>query len=300
MLRTIPKHKGTDKMQADLKRRIAALRKAPPTRAGKGHRDLFHVPPQGGGQVVLLGTPNTGKSSVVARLTKARVKITDYPFGTPLPAPGMTTFEDVPIQLVDMPPITDEHVPPGMMGTIRNCDALMLVTDAGSDSVLDDVECCLNLLADRRLRATSEPQPVDPDDPEEPRPIRCLLVANKCDLPAAAGNIEVLRDLYGERLDVLAVSAKTGQGLDDLPGRLYRLLGIMRVYAKPPGKPPDMTAPFVLPIGSTVTDLARLVHRELSEKLRSARIWGDGVHDGQQVSREHVLNDRDVIELHGM
>jgi ribosome-interacting GTPase 1 len=300
MLRTIPKHKGTDKMQAELKRKIANLRKAKPTRAGKAHQDIFYVPPQGGGQIVLLGTPNVGKSSIVAALTKAKVRVTDYPFGTALPVPGMTHYQDVPIQLVDTPPITAEQSPPGMMGTIRNCDALLIVADGGSESVLEEVEVCVKLLADRGLAPTSVPQPAVPTDPDQPEPIRCLLLVNKCDLPQAADNVQVLRDLYGDRIEVLAVSCKTGENLHELPKRLYELLGILRVYAKPPGKPPDMNEPFMLPIGSTIEDLARHIHRELASKLRSARIWGDGVYAGQHVKHDHVLRDRDVVELHGL
>ena len=79
---------------------------------------------------------------------------------------------------------------------------------------------------------------------------------------------------------------------------IYSALGVMRVYTKPPGKKPDMTAPFTLPIGGTVEDLANRVHKELAAKLKFAKVWGVGVHDGQSVGPEHVLAEKDVVELH--
>ena len=89
-----------------------------------------------------------------------------------------------------------------------------------------------------------------------------------------------------------------GQGLEELRTALYRILEVLRVYTKQPGKPPDMTSPFTCPIGSTVIEMAELVHRDFADNLKSARIWGAGVFDGQSVKRDHVLNDKDVIELH--
>ncbi|MGB2806271.1 MAG: TGS domain-containing protein, partial [Sedimentisphaerales bacterium] len=89
-----------------------------------------------------------------------------------------------------------------------------------------------------------------------------------------------------------------GAGLEELSATMFRLLGIIRIYAKPPGKPADMSDPFTLPAGSTVMDLATAIHRELAGKLKFARIWGTGVYDGQNTQRNHVLNDKDIIELH--
>ena len=78
----------------------------------------------------------------------------------------------------------------------------------------------------------------------------------------------------------------------------YDLLGVLRVYTKVPGKPADRSKPFTLPVGATVLDLAREVHRDFEHALKFARIWGTGVFEGQTVKRDHELHDADVVELH--
>ncbi len=126
MLRAIPKHKGTDHMQADIKRKLSKLRAAAESgkkRGGK-HVDVFHVPRSGAGQVALIGLPNSGKSSIVGALSNAKVNIADYPFATSVPVPGMIHFEDVPIQLVDTPPVTADFAAPGQVGTYRGADLI--------------------------------------------------------------------------------------------------------------------------------------------------------------------------------
>jgi len=299
MLRTLPKHKGTDKLQADLKRRISQARKEAAQAKKAGGYDPFAIARQGAGQVILIGPPNSGKSSIVARLTKAPVKIAEWPFSTSQPIPGMCKYEDVSIQLIDTPPLTAEHAPKGLAGAIRNADIIAVVVDAAADSALDDIETCLEFIRQRRLQPTSEPAPAVPEDPAAPLPKRCLIVANKCDLPAASDNLPLLRELLGNDLLIYPISTQTGQGVPDFPAELFRLLNVIRVYAKPPGKAVDKSDPFVLPAGSTVLDMARTVHRDLPETLKSARVWGTGVYDGQYVQHDHVLHDQDVVELHG-
>jgi hypothetical protein len=132
MFATVPKHKGTEKIQADLKRRISQFRKAVARKPLKAI-DPFHVPRSGAGQAVLVGLPNVGKSSLVAKLTHAPVKIAPYPFTTSVPVPGMCLYEDVQLELVDTPPLTVEHVPGGLLNTIRNADVIVLVVDASSE-----------------------------------------------------------------------------------------------------------------------------------------------------------------------
>ncbi len=122
-------------------------------------------------------------------------------------------------------------------------------------------------------------------------------ICTKSDI-AQAGALESLKQLCERPLEFVEISTVTGTGLEELTGVFYRLLKIIRVYAKPPGKPVDMTEPFTLPAGSTVMDLATEIHRQLAEKLKSAKIWGTGVYDGQNVQRTHVLHDKDIIELH--
>ncbi|MGB7582424.1 MAG: TGS domain-containing protein [Sedimentisphaerales bacterium] len=280
MLAVMPKHKGTDKLKADLRQKLSALKEGEEKRHKSGGVDIFHIPRTGAGQVVLLGMPNSGKSSIVGLLTDAKVHIADFPFATNVPVPGVMKFEDVPIELVDMPPITAEIVMPGQIGTYRNCDLIAIVIDLSAD-VEEQWKVCLDFLETRNLLPAK----------------KTVCICTKSDI-AGNGSIDKVKQFCDNRFEIIAVSVDTGEGMGELPAMLFKLLGIIRVYAKPPGKKPDMNEPFTIPEGSTVLDLARVIHRELAEKLKHARIWGTGVYEGQSVQRNHVLNDKDIVELH--
>jgi len=294
MLSAIPKHKGTEKMQADIKRRISQFRKLQAKKGRTKGYDPFHIPKSGAGQVVLIGTPNVGKSMLVAATTNASVKVTDYPFATALPVPGMCTYQDVKIELVDTPPVTAGHIPGGLVSTIRMADVLCIVIDAASDP-LEQAEIVLGLLADKGLVLKSVPR--NELDPADRNQHSAIIAANKADA-APPENISTLRELYAGGPDIFAISAADGEGLAELIARFWELLAVVRVYTKLRGKPADYDKPFTLRSGATVEDLAREVHRELPEKMKFARIWGDGRFDGQQVHRTEVLRDRDVVEIH--
>jgi ribosome-interacting GTPase 1 len=295
MLRVIPKHKGTEHLQADLKRKLSQIRDAATQQKKIGkHVDIFHVPHGGAGQIALLGTPNCGKSSIVAALTNAKVHVADFPFATPSPVPGMVTFEDVHIQLVDMPPITADYIAPGQVGTYRSCDLIAIVIDLSGD-VAEQFGVCMDFLESKNLLVGGETPASDNEGNALAKEAFCI--CTKSDI-AEAGALESLKQLCERPLEFIEISAVTGAGLEKLPAKFFELLGIIRVYAKPPGKPADMTEPFTLPVGSTVMDLATHIHRQLADKLKSAKIWGTGVYDGQNAQRNHVLNDKDIIELH--
>jgi len=294
MLAVMPKHKGTDHLKADLRKKLSRLKDAGTQKKGGSHVDIFHVPKGGAGQIVLIGTPNCGKSSIVAALTKAKVNVADFPFATGAPVPGMVTFEDIQIQLVDMPPITADYSAPGQVGTYRNCDLIAIVIDL-SGNVAEQFGVCMDFLESRNLLIGAE-TPAS-DDQGNALAKEAFCICTKSDI-AKAGALESLKQLCKYPLEFVEISAVADGGLEELPKKLFELLGIIRVYAKPPGKPADMTEPFTLPVGSTVMDLATDIHRQLAEKLKFARIWGTGVYDGQNTQRTHVLNDKDIIELH--
>jgi ribosome-interacting GTPase 1 len=294
MLAVMPKHKGTDHLKADLRKKLSKLKDAGTQKKGGSHVDVFHVPKGGAGQIVLIGTPNCGKSSIVAALTNAKVNVADFPFATVGPVPGMVTFEDIQIQLVDMPPITADYSAPGQVGTYRNCDLIAIVIDLSGD-VAEQLGVCMDFLESRNLLIDAE-TPAS-DDQGNALAKEAFVICTKSDI-AQAGALEDLKQLCERPLEFVEISAETGTGLKELTAAFYRLLKIIRVYAKPPGKPADMTEPFTLPVGSTVMDLATEIHRQLAEKLKFARIWGTGVYDGQNTQRTHVLNDKDIIELH--
>ena len=294
MLAVMPKHKGTDHLKADLRRKLSKLKEAPAKKPGTKHADIFYIQRSGAGQVALLGTPNCGKSAIVAAITNAKANVADFPFATGAPVPGMATFENVQIQLIDMPPITADFIAPGQVGTYRNCDVIAIVIDLSAD-VEQQLGICRDFLDSRSLLVDGETAAAD----QQGNPIgkRVFCICTKSDI-AKPGALETLKQSYGHRFEFVEISTETGAGLDELASVLFRMLNIIRVYAKPPGKKPDMNDPFTLPAGSTVMDLATAIHRELAEKLKSARIWGTGVYDGQNVQRNHVLNDKDIIELH--
>ncbi|MBE3133932.1 MAG: 50S ribosome-binding GTPase [Acidobacteria bacterium] len=294
MYATLPKHKGTEKIQADIRRRMAKLRTAAEEEAkGKGGGvDPFHVDKQGAGQFVLIGAPNAGKSALVGALTKAHVKVAPYPFATHAPVPGMMPFEDVRIQIVDMPPVTREAVVPGMAGTYRNADGVIVCVDLAAADLLDQVDLCLGVLAERGI----VPQGREAPEGGVAKPM--LLAGTKVDVAGAAENFAALKELHEGLVPMVAVSAETWHGLGDLARMCFEMLGVIRVYSKKPGTKADMEKPFVLPAGSTVLKMAEAVHRDLAGQLKFARIWGTGVYEGQPVQREHVLADRDIIELH--
>jgi len=294
MLSVMPKHKGTDHLKADLRRKLSKLKEAPAQKAKGKHVDIFHIPRSGAGQIALIGTPNSGKSSIVSALTNAKVNVADFPFATTAPIPGMVTFEDVPIQLVDTPPITADFISPGQVGTYRNCDVIGIVIDLSAD-VSEQLGICLDFLESRSLLIDVETEAVDEHGNALAK--RAFFICTKSDI-AEDGAIEKLRQSCKYDFELVGISTRTGAGLDKLSAMFFSLLGLIRIYAKPPGKPADMSDPFTLPAGANVMDLASAIHRELAGKLKFARIWGTGVYAGQNVQRNHILNDKDIIELH--
>jgi ribosome-interacting GTPase 1 len=299
MWRELPKHKSSEKIQAELKKKLSAARKAvqQPGKKGPTRADPFCVPKTGAGQIVLIGTPNVGKSSIVGGLTKAHVKITDYPFATTGPVPGSVPYEDIQIQLIDTPPVTADHVPPGFPGLWRLADVLIVVADLSSDCLLEDVETCLNHLTERNIELTDGPREL-PEEAGAMLKVPGFVLANKIDVPGASDNLDMLRELYGERVRIEPLSTGDADRMAWLAELFFKLVRVVRVYAKPPGKKPDLDEPFVLPIGSDIHELARKVYRGLEDRVKSARLWGSGVADGQQVHLDHVLHDKDIVELH--
>ncbi|NLY38005.1 MAG: TGS domain-containing protein [Firmicutes bacterium] len=288
MMAVIPKHKGTEKLQADIKRRIARLKEEGSRKKQTKGFNPFGVEKQGAGQVVLVGYPNSGKSALVGALSRAKVKVADYPYTTTLPVTGMMPYQDIYIQLVDTPPVTPDNIPPGIIGTFREADALMLVIDASAPDCLDQLEGLLQLLQEREVIDLSE-------EGEIIAPVPFLIAANKMDLPESAENLEILSELK-PGLEITGISS-TGIGLDDLKEKLFAVLDIIRVYGKATGRPADMDRPFILKRGSTVLDFAEAVHKDFPRKLKSALVWGSSRFDGQAVPRDYVLEDRDVVEL---
>jgi hypothetical protein len=307
MLRVIPKHKGTDHLQGDIKRRIKELSEEleRPQRGGARSGPPLVIRPEGAAQVALIGPPNAGKSSLHARVTGSAAHVGPYPFTTHHPEPGMMPHEDVHFQLVDLPAVSPEHPLPWLANTLGTADATLLVVDLSDPACVEQVELVHTVLHERRVTLTAgwEPavEPGDAADDEDPFAVRLptLLLANKADLLGdAVDELRAFLDVAGLHYPALAISAVTGHGLGGLGPWLFEHLGIVRVYTKAPGRPPDHGRPFTLRRGQTVEDVAWLVHKDVARSLRYARVWGKSGFEGQQVGRHHPVTDGDVIELH--
>jgi len=295
MLALIPKHKGTEHLQGDLKRRLAKLRaEAEQARRRRGGFSAS-VEREGAGQVVLVGPPNAGKSALVKCLSNAQPEVGDYPFTTRRPIAGMMPFINIQIQLVDLPAISDEYMESWVPSLVRPADLTLLVVDAAKPSLLEDVEQVIAILGRSKVGLVS---PGSPPPPLGWAYVGTLLVANKADAPSAEAALDILRSYYSSRFPIQAVSAQTGLGLEPLRRMIYDGLGIVRVYSKPPGKEPSMHSPVVLSRGSTIVEMAAAIHKDFAQQLKFARVWGGTKFSGQRVQRDYVVQEGDVIELH--
>jgi ribosome-interacting GTPase 1 len=309
MLRTIPKHKGTEHLQADIKARIKALAEEFESgRKGGGHSGpALVVRPEGAAQIALIGPPNSGKSSLHARLTGSNAHVAPYPFTTQYPEPGMMTHEDIHLQLIDLPAVSPEHPVPWLAGALQTADAALLIMDLGEPSCVEQLQAVQSVLREKGLTLTEhwdapgEARGLETKAGDDPfaQQLPTLMLANKADaIPAFDAELEAFRELTGLPYPVLAVSAATGHGLGELGPWLFLNLGVVRVYTKAPGHPPDKSRPFTLRRGQTVGDVARLIHNDLQRSLKYARIWGGSDFEGQHVGPEHALSDGDIVELH--
>jgi ribosome-interacting GTPase 1 len=292
MLSVIPKHKGTDKLRAQLRSKLSKLRQESQTKRSVGRAFyVFNVKKEGAGQIVLTGLPNVGKSTVLARLTNACPETAEYPFTTRVPIVGMMRFENIQIQLVDSPAITMELGEAWFTNLGRNGDALVLMVDLGGDPS-EQMEVLLGKLEEAGISPVGGSVPTTPDEKN------VIIACNKADLSGAEGRYRVVEQRFGTTFPTVCFSAKTGTGLDALKRSLFELLNIIRIYSKIPGKEVDHSVPFVLPKGSSVEEMARLVHKDFTRKLKFARIWGSGKFSGQRVNMGFTLSDGDVVELH--
>lgn len=296
MMSIVPKHKGTDHLRADLKRRLAQLRSEGLTQKGTGGRQVspYHIDREGAGQVVLVGSANVGKSALVAALTNAEPDVSPQPFTTWAPTPGMMPVGNIQVQLIDTPPLNPEFIKPDMMDLVRRADLVLIVVDLQAFPI-EQLEDTVALLEEYRI------VPVCLRDRYPDRFdlafVPTLVVANKTDDGDLDEDLAVFQELVGEPWTIVPVSATTGHHVDTFKQTIFEHLNIVRVYAKPPGRDPDLSAPFVLRKGGTVEEFAGKVHRDFITNLKSARVWGEGVFDGQAVSRDHVLHDGDIVEL---
>ncbi|MGC9357889.1 MAG: GTPase [Anaerolineae bacterium] len=295
MMRLVPKHKGTDRLRADLRKRLSELRSASESRKGPSRQvSAYHIDREGAGQVAVIGPANTGKSALVQALTNAEPEVAAYPFTTWTPTPGMMLVKKVQIQLIDTPPLNGEYVDPELIALIRRADLLLLMLDLQTYPI-EQLEETMSLLGEHRIGPPHMRSQVA--EPQRWWFLPTLVVVNKTDDEMLDEDFEVLQELLGDEWTLLPLSITEERYIERLKETIFERLEIIRVYSKPPGKPTDLSAPFVMKKGGTVEEFAGQIHRDLLEKLQSARIWGTGVYDGQMVGRDHVLHDGDIVEL---
>lgn len=301
MLREIPKHKGTNHLQGELKSKISKLKHQ--LEGGKKstvakHAAPDHIPKEGAGQFVLFGPPNSGKSSIVGALTHAHVEVTDWPFATRKSAPGMAKWENVSLQLVDTPSIAPEFSDPHVFNIIRTGDIAVLVVSLGDDDLLENYEYVVSRVHEGKALL----QGLVDADPRFPtaHPKKTLIVATGKDLPDADTRLELLNDEVGNQVEIISVAIPTREGLDRFLARAFDMLQLHRVYTKAPGQEPDFEDPILLSHAATVHDAARSIHKDIAERLQYARIWSKlkPALDGTRVPADHVVEDGDVLEFH--
>jgi small GTP-binding protein len=285
MMATIPKHKGTEKLQAELKKKMSVLRKESEHQKKSGRRDSFVVEKEGARQLVLVGAPNSGKSQLVRALTHATPEVAEYPYTTRNPIPGMMVFENVRLQLVDLPPISPEYTEPWVAQVIRNADAVLWIVDLSDDDVLDRLEETRTFLWNAKV---------------ELQGMKVLMVGNKKDAAEGEDRAAIVGEVYRDRFPMTTISGALSsiEELEAFKQVVYDFLDVVRVYTKAPGKKADFTDPYVVNRGSTVLDVAEKVHRDFVDNLKYARIWGEGKADGIMVPRDFVIGEGDILELH--
>jgi ribosome-interacting GTPase 1 len=296
LLRLIPKHKGTEKLQADLKRRLSKARGKQGKKSGGSRKgDEHHVEKEGAGQVVLAGLPNVGKSQILDSLTKATPQIAEYPYSTLKPLSGMGLFENVRVQLVDIPPLLWEVTDSWVANILRNADAICLVVELVDDPV-GQVEILLEEMEQKKVpvlrRGEAPGEPVGGIHPK-----RLFMAGTKLDLPGADEGAEALKAAFDASYDVVNIAVRDGVGTDAFLAAAFHVLDKVRVYTKTPGKKPDLDSPFVFRKGTTVIEMAREIHKDFAKSYKTARIYSEDKYNGQRVGKDFELRDGDIIEL---
>ena len=275
MLGSCPKHKGTEKLQRDLKSKLAKLKKKTKIKKKRKREEIYTVKKEGAGQIVILGPPNSGKTSLVNALTSANFKVADYPFTTTLPQPAMMPYEDILIQLVDTPPLTKDFFPGWLKEILKNADGILAVFDLSRGDFEKEVLEFKKIFKNLRLENN-----------------KILFVENKIDLiqrgkPAEVGPLEIKK-----------ISVLKRTSLENLKREIFKMLELVRVYSKKPAEKPDLTRPFTMKKGVRLIDLVKEIHYDLTFKFKYGRLFKRTSKKPMIVGKDYLLEDGDIIEIH--
>ena len=297
MMVLVPKHKGTEKLRVELKKRLAKVQKEaqkkPKATKSSG---LDHVDKEGAGQVVLVGMPNCGKSALLDAVTNAEPEVADYPYSTFKPTVGMMAFEDIQVQLIDLPPLS-EFAEPWLFSLIRNSDAVALMVDLSETEPIEQLMEILDYMENANIHLV-RPEKYDKhyEGPGVQR--KAVVIASKADFDEDGSAFSELVEAYGEEFPISPASIVDEEAMDKMKRALFDLLEILRIYSKKPGEKPSYESPYILPLGSTMIDVVKAIHYEMVDTLNFAKIWGSAEFEGQRVERDYVVSDGDVIEVH--
>ncbi len=299
LLSIMPKHKGTNRLEGDIKRKIAKLKdEFLKSKSSGGKRtNIFHIEKEGSAQVVIIGEPNVGKSSLLLKLTNATPQIADYPFTTKIPQPGMMNYNNVQIQLIDTPPYTREEIPGWLSDIVRRADAVILVVDLSKDDIIEQIECCIEMFHRKRIAFVKEETSVEQKEIGLVfKPL--LIIGNKSDIIDINEMKKILNELYNDKHKIIFSSNMDDNDGDVIKENIFKLVNLIRIFTKQPGKEPDLEIPFTIKNGSKLSDLGALIHKDFEEKMKFARVWGKGKFDAQRVHKNYILQDGDIVEFH--
>jgi len=275
LLAIVPKHKGTEKVQKDIKTKIAKLKKEKPKKGKK--EDLYFVKKEGAGQIAIIGPANSGKSSLLNALTNAKAKVASYSFTTEIPKPAMMPYENILIQLVDTPPLTKSS-PPWLKGILKAADGFLAVFDLSSENIVKDIENLQEILNDWGIYDK-----------------KILFLGNKADLKESGENLKKIEPQY--KIKIISCLKKTG--LEGLKKEIFNLLEIVRVYTKDSNESsPDFEHPFILKKNSQLIELANQIHQDFFSSFRYAKLFKKDSKNPRFVGKDYLLQDGDIIEIH--
>jgi len=277
LLSVSPSHKGSERLRQEIKTKISKLKeKVEKERSKKVGGFSLSIKKEGAAQVALVGLASSGKSFILNKLTGAKVEIADYPFTTKMPEMGVMDYHGVKVQVIEIPAMfegfMDSDRGPSFLALARSADLVIIVID-GTSNCENDLKIIENEFNKGFVNLKKVKQPKIEGEVKN-----CLVVVNKvmtnfkCPYPVC--------------------------WVDDLKDGIWRMLGLIYVQTKLPGKKPDWP-PVALKIGSSVSDLAGAVHKDFIRTFRYARIWGKSVkHEGSTVGLDHILKEGDIVEIH--